>query len=50
MSRRRFRKEFKTAAAQRPLRGESGSAPARELDVKRARAVGMGGATGALRR
>lgn len=37
MSRRRFTKEFKTAAAQRLLVGESGSALARELDVKRAK-------------
>lgn len=35
MSRRRFTKEFKTAAARRLRRGESGSALARELDVKR---------------
>ncbi len=37
MSRRRFTKQFKVAAAQRLLRGESGSALARELDVKRAK-------------
>ncbi len=37
MSRRRFTKEFKVAAAQRMLRGESGSALARELEVKRAK-------------
>jgi len=37
MSRRRFTKEFKTAVAQRLLRGESGSVLARELDVKRAK-------------
>jgi transposase-like protein len=37
MSRRRFTKEFKTAAAKRLLRGESGSEVARELDVKRAK-------------
>ncbi len=35
MSRRRFTKEFKVAAAQRLLAGASGSALARELDVKR---------------
>lgn len=37
MSRRRFTREFKVAVAQRLLRGESGSALARELDVKRAK-------------
>jgi len=37
MSRRRFTKEFKTAVAQWLLRGESGSALARELEVKRAK-------------
>ena len=37
MSRRRFTKEFKVAAAQRLLAGTSGSALARELDVKRAK-------------
>jgi len=37
MSRRRFPKEFKTAVAQRLLRGVSGSVLARELDVKRAK-------------
>ena len=37
MSQRRFTKEFKVAAAQRLLGGESGSALARELDVKRAK-------------
>ena len=37
MSRRRFTKEFKVAAAQRLQSGESASALARELDVKRAK-------------
>jgi len=37
VSRRKFTKEFKTAAARRLLRGESGSALARELEVKRAK-------------
>lgn len=37
MSRRRFTKEFKVAAGRRLLAGESGSALARELDVKRAK-------------
>ncbi len=37
MSRRRFAKEFKVGAAQRLLGGESASALARELDVKRAK-------------
>ena len=37
MSRRKFTKEFKVAAAQRLHAGESGSALARELDVKRAK-------------
>ena len=37
MSRRRFTREFKVQAAQRLLAGESGSAVARELDVKRAK-------------
>ena len=41
MSRRRFTKEFKTAAARRLLGGESGSALARELDVKRAKLYGV---------
>ncbi len=35
MSRRMFTKEFKVLAAQRMLRGESGSELARELEVKR---------------
>lgn len=37
MSRRRFTKEFKVAAARRLQSGESASALARELDVKRAK-------------
>ena len=37
MSRRRFTKEFKVAAARRLQGGESASALARELDVKRAK-------------
>ncbi len=37
MSRRRFTKEFKLAAVERMRSGESGSALARELDVKRAK-------------
>ena len=37
MSGRQFTREFKVTAAQRLLAGESGSAVARELDVKRAK-------------